>query len=422
MTDDATGANASSKSKWGSGGSMVSGWPGLIVTIVLISSALYAFSPRDYPQRTATVVHPDLLIINGLASEGSRYIAAGELGHIQIADSPDGPWRPAKLETKNRAMITDVKFVAPSVAIAVGHSGWILRSQDSGETWTEIQFNDESADPFLGIAGPFAGSEARKIFLLGSFGKFLESTDEGRSWQQGSLDVAVEAEPEPEPEPSVEEVADAADELVAAAEDVAEEEDDYDPFGGDDYDPFASFGEGPSSLLGSSHMYDMTQASDGSLFMVGERGLLARSRDGGESWTEQESIYSGSFYGVLPLGENSLLVYGMRGNAFVTNDLGKSWRQSYIPVTQGLYSAATGENGEIILVGASNSVLVSMDGGLAFEQVEARGQNGLTGLTPLGGNRWLTSGEGGVQIKEISARLLGLIFHNEVFATEGGQS
>jgi photosystem II stability/assembly factor-like uncharacterized protein len=177
-----------------------------------------------------------------------------------------------------------------------------------------------------------------------------------------------------------------------------------DPFGGseDDFDPFADFESGGMDAdFTGRHMYDMTQAHDGSLFLVGERGMILRSEDGGGSWMPSEDIYNGSFYGVVNMPDNSLLVYGMRGNAFRSSDLGGSWQQSQIPLQQGLYDSAVGADGLVVVVGASNTVLVSKDNGKTFKKTTARGPNANAAIVSLPNKAWLLAGEGGVGRKSL---------------------
>lgn len=366
-------------------GSLRDGWPAILLTLVMISAAVYAFSPRPFPPFEATQIQPDQLMTNGLAVQGSRYVAVGELGKILIADEAAGPWREAKIEPNRGSNLTKVKFIGDNSAIAVGHSGWVIRSDDGGETWYEQAFNENSADPLLGISGPFSGPAAGKIFAYGAFGQFMVSQDGGNSWQKSTLTMA---ETEEEEAPAAEEAAAEADEDPFA--------DAFDP-NSEDYDPFAEFESGGMAEgYSTRHFYSMIQAEDGSLYLAGERGMVLRSTNGGKSWKASEEIYTGSFYGLLETADNNVLVYGMRGNAFLSKDHGATWTQSDIPLVQGLYNAAQGEDGAIVMVGASNTILVSRDGGESFKKVSRRGPFALSTILALDDGSWLMAGEGGI--------------------------
>lgn len=316
--------------------SVLGSWPALLMVLLVLLAAIYAFSPRPIPSFPATQVHPGDLLINGLAQSGKRLIAVGELGHILIADQVEGPWSEAQVVPQRGSTLTQVLFVNDNLALAVGHDGWILRSEDKGSTWKEVAFDSERSEPLLGIAGPYDG----KLFAVGGFGQYLTSADNGKTWRREA-----------------------------------------------------------HAVLADKHLNALARASDGSLFLVGERGLMAHSTDNGQNWSVMPSIYTGSFFGILELPSKALLAYGMRGNAFVSNDLGRTWKKSEIPEVISLFGGAVAASGEIILVGASNAVFVSRDGGVHFTKLTRESRYGLAAVIPLGDDQWLTGGEGGISLK-----------------------
>jgi len=362
----ATTENAASAAQRGS---FARGWPSLVLTVLVVLAALYSFSHRPPPPFPATQVHADGLQVNGLTRQGDRYIAVGEQGRILIADQPQGPWREASVAAQRDSTLTDVTFVADNIAVAVGHDGWILRSEDRGQTWAEAQFSTEHSDPFLGVAGPYEGT----LYAYGAFGKFMVSTDLGKTWQMRPLveEGAEEAAPEP-----VEVDTTAAD-----------------------YDPFASYTAGASAggSLADRHLNDMARAADGSLWLVGERGLLAQSKNGGESWRVLDPIYAGSLFGIIELPGGELLAFGMRGHAFVSRDNGNQWVASDVPLPLSLFDGAVDREGNAVLVGASDAVLKSTDKGASFKLVSQKDRRGLAAVLPLDDGGWLTGGEAGIK-------------------------
>jgi len=133
------------------------GWPAAVFTGMVLGAALFAFSPRPAPPFPATQVYPDRLLVNGLAENGKRLLAAGEEGHILIADDPKGPWLDA------------------------------VRSEDNGQTWKEVSYNQDAdqAAPLFGVAGPFEG----KVYAFGAFGTLMQSADQGKTWQSLKSDA-----------------------------------------------------------------------------------------------------------------------------------------------------------------------------------------------------------------------------------------
>lgn len=352
-------------------GSLVRGWPALLLALLMVSAAVYSFSPRPAPLFPATRVQPDNMLVNSVARQGSRLVLVGEQGKILTANDPEGPWRPAEVEPQRGSTLTRVLFVGEDIAVAVGHDGWILRSEDAGRSWREVGFDSQRSDPWLSLAGPYDG----RLFALGAFGQYQVSTDLGRTWRELPLVRTAEDE-------------------EAAGDDPA-----MDP-SSPDYDPFAAFDSGAGGQdFSSKHLYGMAQAADGSLFLAGERGLLARSVDGGRTWTVFEDIYAGSFYGVLPLPDGGVLAYGMRGNVFYTRDRGETWHRSRVPLEQSLFGGRVTDDGRVVLVGASNTKLVSTDGGESFALSSRRGPHDLVSMLPLGDGAWLKAGEGGVEVE-----------------------
>jgi photosystem II stability/assembly factor-like uncharacterized protein len=348
--------------------------PAYAIVVLVVLAAMYSFAHRPLPPFAPTEVRPDKLLVNGLARQGDRLIAAGELGHILIADNPEGPWRVAKVEPERGSMFTRAAFVGDKVALAVGHDGWIVRSADGGETWKEVAFDQGRPDPLLGIAGPFEGT----LFAFGAFGLFMTSTDEGQSWQPAPLTIeeagGKKAKPAAEADPNA--------------------------------DPFANFNATDSQA--DRHLNAMTQLPDGSLLLVGERGTVLQSRDTGATWKSLESGYEGSFFGVLVLaGESNarILAFGMRGNAFYSDDQGKTWHRAETPRKVSLFSGLVLASGDVALVGDNNTVLVSKDRGATFTlgtEAKVRGlAAGLAEAIELPGNALLTVGDTGIVKRSI---------------------
>lgn len=352
------------------------GWPSLLFALAVAGAAVYAFSHRPPPPFAPTQVYADRVQINGLARVGTRLIGVGEQGRILVSDDAKaGDWREAKVDKPRGSTLTQVLAIEGAV-LAVGHDGWIIRSEDRGETWNEVQFNSESSDPLLGIAGPYDG----KLFAYGAFGQFTTSTDGGKTWKRETLTeegaAAVAAEPVPAAAPA--------------------EED-------SNADPFANYAAEKDTGIGDRHLNAMTRAPDGSLWLVGERGLLARSTNHGQSWKAMPEIYAGSFFGILSLPSRALLVYGMRGNAFYSKDQGKTWKKSQIPEALSLFGGATTIQRKVVLVGASNVVLVSSDSGATFTRISASEQKGIAAVLPLDSGDILTAGEGGIGLRDLNA-------------------
>lgn len=338
------------------------GWPSLCMAALVLAAALYSFAPRPMPSFPLTEARADRVLINGVVRAGDRFVAVGEQGLILRAGAAEGPWTAVALPTNRGSTLTQIAAVDDGVLIAVGHDGWILRSDDGGAHWVEAAFAAGS-DPLLGLAGPFGP----RLYAYGAFGKLEVSEDHGMTWQATSLDVQL---------PDV----DASDAVPT------------------DDDPFA-MGSMAMNDYADRHLNGLIQTRAGTLLMVGERGLILRSSDGGQRWTPVDDVYAGSFFGAVQLASGTLVVYGMRGHAFRSEDDGLSWQESQVPVTQSLFDGVALPDGRVLLVGASNALLASDDDGRNFSVVAPASRNALTSLVPLDSAHWLTAGEGGLRLQ-----------------------
>ncbi len=354
-------------------GSWLSGWPAMLLSLAIVGAAVYSFSPRPKPDYPATEVHVHDLLVTDLAQQGKRIIAVGEQGNILYADNPQGPWKSADVDAQRGSNLTRVLFVDDQVAVAVGHDSWILRSDDGGQSWQEVLFQPERAEPLLGLAGPFDG----ELFAYGAFGQLQTSRDLGQTWARMEL-VKQDSE---------------SNEDDAAL-------DASDPFS-DAYDPFAAFSDGGGGFddFSSRHLNAMVQAQDNSLWLAGERGLLARSQDQGKTWVQFETGYNGSFYGLIEAQPGRMLVYGMRGHVYYSDDQGENWVASQSHTGESLYGGVRKRNGELLLVGGSNSVILSRDAGATFTQVSEKQAKALTAVLVIAPGQWLTAGEAGVRVQ-----------------------
>jgi photosystem II stability/assembly factor-like uncharacterized protein len=132
-----------------------------------------------------------------------------------------------------------------------------------------------------------------------------------------------------------------------------------------------------------------------SLFMVAESGTLARSDDGGVTWTLLVSPYQGSYFAALTTRSGALLAFGMRGNVFRTTDLGATWQKIELDTTQSLMAGRQLADGRVLLVGNTGLLAVSKDDGQTLELHWAPPGKGYSAMIETGG-QVILAGEAGV--------------------------
>ena len=144
----------------------------------------------------------------------------------------------------------------------------------------------------------------------------------------------------------------------------------------------------------------LAEAGDnGVVYIAGEKGVLFRSDDHGETWTTLAGPYQGSYFGALTgPGTDDVLLFGLQGNIFKSSDRGETWVKAKSKASDGLMDGVRLDSGGIILVGNSGVILNSDDGGLNFSMRITPSREAILAVTPLPDGKLLMVGQGGVQI------------------------
>ena len=308
---------------------------GLTMAALVALAAAQAFAPRDTPPLAATRLAVDKMHFNTLATSSAGLLAGGELGHILISRDKGKSWQPTQLSNDRQALITQIFFDNDGLTgMAVGHESWILGTRDGGLTWTELHFQEKNGEPLMSVARLPSG----KWLAVGSFGRAIESVNEGRDW------TAVEF---------------------------------------------------PDAQVEDKHLNRIVGSVDGQHWLiVGERGLVLRSDNQGLDWKTVPEFYNGSFYNALSLPNGGWLVYGMRGNAYV-NQGDAHWTQASIPAPVAFFGHAVLPDGRLLLVGQGSVLATSSNQGAEFSLTRLKGRVTLTDIQlQPDGTAWITSDAG----------------------------
>ncbi|WP_157991542.1 WD40/YVTN/BNR-like repeat-containing protein [Caldimonas tepidiphila] len=307
---------------------------GIAVATLMAAAAFHAFSPRPTPPLEATALPIEHMHFNALVRSSVGLVAGGELGALVYSRDQGRSWQRAQVSANRQALITQVRFdESGRLGLAVGHEGWILRSDDGGQTWTELHFDQANGEPLMSIATLPSG----RWLAVGAFGRMLGSSDQGRNWQR----IEVEG-------------------------------------------------------VQDQHLNRIVGSEDGKRWLVvGERGLMLISEDQGASWRLLPPFYNGSFYNAAALPDGNWLVYGMRGNAFRSSGGGETWHKAELPAPASFFDHAQGSDGQLILVGQGGLIALSSDGGRRFSLQRADSRATLTSIVPdTEDGAWLASDAG----------------------------
>lgn len=155
-------------------------------------------------------------------------------------------------------MLTRLRFTDAQNGWALGYDASILQTVDGGQSWA-LRHHDPKARALFDVLF----LDAQRGLAIGAYGQVLETSDAGQTWTRRESDL---------------------------------------------------------SALGM-HLNVLLRLGDGSLFIAGERGLMAHSVDAGANWQVLDSPYAGSLFGAMTQNEKGVLVYGMRGNLFLAADV-----------------------------------------------------------------------------------------------------
>jgi photosystem II stability/assembly factor-like uncharacterized protein len=301
---------------------------------VMAMAASHAFSPRPTPPLAATALPVQRMHFNALARSSAGMVAGGELGALLYSTDEGRSWQRARVSAERQALITQVVFDKDGRrGLAVGHEGWILRSEDGGLSWRELHFDADHGEPLMSIAQLPSG----RILAVGAFGRMLRSDDQGRGWQRVEL-------------PGVED----------------------------------------------KHLNRIVGSEDGSRWLVvGERGLVLQGDARGEQWRVLEPFYNGSLYNAVALSGGEWLVYGMRGHVFRSSDGAGQWHRCAVAVPASFFGHARSADGRLVLVGQGGLLAVSADDGQRFSLQRVGSPATLTEAVAQGSRLWL-AGEAGL--------------------------
>ena len=231
---------------------------------------------------------------------GQAVVAVGERGYVVRSEDSGRSWTPGS--TPTLATLTGVTFSDPAHGWAVGHGGTVLRSDDAGFTWAA---SSKGVPADVALLDVYA-LDLRHVVAAGAFGAFFVSTD-GRTWM---------------------------------AQKVLEQD---------------------------LHLNRITSAGGETLFIAGEQGTLLRLPSLRDKPAPVETGYEGSFNGVLLLRDGTLLAYGLRGHVYHAQSAEGPWvtAQNLPPVL--ISTAVQLKSGTIVLAGQARVFLVSRDGGKSFQ-------------------------------------------------------
>lgn len=257
--------------------------------------------------------------------------AVGDFGAILKTIDGGQTWQPQVSGTTNA--LFGVRFSDVSTGYAVGTFGTVLKTTNGGLSWRTLPRPTQRT-----LFSVHFASDLNVGFVVGALGTVLKTADGGESWRQVSVEF-------PAPPPSL-----TPDQL---------------PVPPPDLDVVQLDSQGRTG------------------YIVGHRGVILKTTDGGETWALQnsgtiEDLHAAHFIGNLEQG------YAVGGTSFFgagvgvilkTSDGGMSWQRLPVPQVSVLLGVSTsGDRVTAYVVGERGTILKSMDSGATWELQTVQGQ------------------------------------------------
>jgi photosystem II stability/assembly factor-like uncharacterized protein len=301
-----------------------------MLALLTVSAALAA--PPEIPEVLTQPSITSKKALNGVmlavTNAGPRLVAAGERGTILLSDDTGKTWR--QETTPVQVSLVAVQFVNARTGWAVGNLGVVLYTADGGETWSkQLDGIQAAAIVAQSVSTPEEQTAAQRLvndgpdkpflnlyfedelngYIIGAYNLMFKTNDGGKSWQSWQKHVT-----------------------------------------------------NPKGL----HLYGL-RPSDGSLFLVGEQGILFHSTDHGETFKPMDSPYKGSFFGLVASKSGQIVIYGLRGNVFWSGNQGRTWKTVDTRIGVTIADGIELADGSIALVSQAGDVLISQNHGQDFQ-------------------------------------------------------
>ncbi|ABZ76918.1 BNR repeat protein [Shewanella halifaxensis HAW-EB4] len=323
--------------------------------IYLFSSSLAVAQENKYQQQIQPLAANSLVL--DIAKNQQTLVAVGDRGHAFVYQDL---WK--QVNTPTQALLTKVFFITPEKGWAVGHDATILHTTDGGQSWTLQMQSEEIEKPLLDI---LFFNEHDGV-AVGAYGLFFRTQDGGKTWKSEYHQELLFEE-----------------DVAYLAELKAEDE--------------ALYLSERSMLL--PHFNRIIQATDSTLIMVGELGLVATSTDLGQNWLKQDFIYEGSLFNAIIAGDTAFIM-GLRGNVFKSDLSLVNWQSVGLPVDSTINAGILLEEGVLRLVGNAGVIIDISVIGESHLIEQRQGENLVAIAEDSKGNLWVAGNKGLIKLEQ----------------------
>lgn len=297
----------------------------------LIALPLIAFSleiAKDDPSVSPSEMMPKAQhsLLLDISKSDTGFVAVGERGNI-ITSADGQAW--VQSQTPTRSTLTSVSVQGSNIW-AAGHDGVILKSEDSGKTWQRQRVQPWSADS-QEITNGSAIMDTLFVdentgYAVGSYSLLLKTQDGGKTWQQLDISGSSDANAPADMVATNSGTFDANDLTIAAEDDphlnsITRTESGKLIVMGERGAGFRSSDDGASwqklRLPYGGSMFGVISLGGEKILTFGLRGNVFESADAGSTWTKIESGTDVSLQGGTVSEDGTVVLVGSNGALFV---------------------------------------------------------------------------------------------------------
>ena len=271
---------------------------------------------------------------------GGVFVAVGYQGRVLRSEDYGNTWQEIQPWPADWSL-TQVDFVG-DIGWAVGHRGIVIHSRDGGKTWTSQQSNTEKTLFAVSFIDNLHG------WASGDESTWLSTNNGGETWEAHRIEVS--------------QVGLSGDTSLAV----------------------------PDIIYYSVKFINQNEG-----WLVGEYGNIRHTTDGGQTWDSQheslldELVERGGTKDVMTLGaffrvhfsdDQHGIVVGAGGAVAVTDNGGQKWRwvsregsKADVPPLHMYTVAAPGNDGKLVMVGTNGTILTSENGGMDWKPAQTPG-------------------------------------------------
>lgn len=274
-------------------------------------------------------------------------VAVGDSGTILRSTNTGGSWNVRTSGTTER--LTGVSFANESVGYVSGHAGTILKTIDGGNTWTTL--TSGTGVNLLSVSA----TSPTTIYVSGAGGVIRKSVDGGETWFVNDS-------------PTMQTIRklhfyNAETGFAVGDSGVVLNAINY----GENWT-----GGGVKRSLKAVHFVNVSTG-----WVVGEDGIILKTSDSGRVWVEQHRQTGLMLHAVHFQNASTGWVTGATGEVFKTTNGGTTWtQQATIVTTIPLTWISFRNTSEGFIIGGSNSLYSTNNGGTTWNALFAGGMPG----------------------------------------------